>query len=245
MEGAKRRGWIDVHAKAQCARPLIRGVQKFVGLAESRLPDMLCDDATTPVLRRSGPRQPVQCPPGRSGRQRPRKSLSSAVFLRRPARTRRVSSALASTSFAGSARSSAGPRKSQAQSNDQEVPTLARVRPFSAAASASVRRRRSRAVRRRSPSVLRLCSADFSVVGDEFLRFAAGMHGSATAPPEFRQATQTMEIVNVCGGAQDGAADISYAHHIEDRKSRTRRLEEKIDVTLLASLVTRHRSVPE
>ena len=56
MEGAKRRGWIDVQAKAQCARPVIRGVQKIVGLAESRLPGRLFDDSTTPVIRRSGPR---------------------------------------------------------------------------------------------------------------------------------------------------------------------------------------------
>jgi hypothetical protein len=51
IQGAKRRGRIDVQAKAQCARPVIRGVQKIVELPESRFPGMLFDDSRTPVIR--------------------------------------------------------------------------------------------------------------------------------------------------------------------------------------------------
>lgn len=51
--------------------------------------------------------------------------------------------------------------------------------------------------------------------------------------------------MNVRRGAQNGVAQVAYAHQIEDREPLVRRLHEKIDIAVLASLIARHRSIQE
>lgn len=73
--------------------------------------------------------------------------------------------------------------------------------------------------------------ADFGVVRDKFQCFAAPRGVAARplremsedtdeiatdAPPEFGQSAQPIVVVDVRGGAQDCAAQVSYAHQIED-----------------------------
>jgi hypothetical protein len=51
--------------------------------------------------------------------------------------------------------------------------------------------------------------------------------------------------VNVCGGAQDLLALISYPHKIEDREFLARGLDQKIDVAVFARLIASDRAIEE
>lgn len=63
--------------------------------------------------------------------------------------------------------------------------------------------------------------------------------------PEFRQAAKAVIIVDIWRRAEDGPAQISNAYEIKDREALIRRFHEKVDVAVLASLVTRYRSIEE
>jgi len=62
---------------------------------------------------------------------------------------------------------------------------------------------------------------------------------------KFGQAAKAVIIVDVRPRAEDGPAQISNAYEIKDREALVRRFHEKVDVAVVASLVTRYRSVEE
>jgi len=63
--------------------------------------------------------------------------------------------------------------------------------------------------------------------------------------PEFGQAAKAVIIVDVRPRAEDGPAQISNAYEIKDRETLVRRFHEKVDIAVLASLVTSYRSIEE
>lgn len=68
---------------------------------------------------------------------------------------------------------------------------------------------------------------------------------AADSPPEFGESSQAIVIVNVCGGAQDFLALISYPHKIEDREFLARGLDQQIDVAVFARLIASDRAIEE
>jgi hypothetical protein len=52
------------------------------------------------------------------------------------------------------------------------------------------------------------------------------------APPEFRQATQAIIVVDVRGGAEDRVAQVPQTHQIEDRELLVRGFYKEVDVAV-------------
>lgn len=65
------------------------------------------------------------------------------------------------------------------------------------------------------------------------------------APSKFRQPAEVVIVVDVGGRAEDDPAQVSYMYEIENREPLSRGLHEKVDVTVLASLVACHGAIQE